>query len=61
MRRTLSPLMFGAALAVTLAACTSTPMPTTAQATPCRETGLTNAADSRLGQLDCGPVAATTR
>ena len=58
MKKIISYLLFGAAMTSTLVACTTTPTPTPTNTnqTACRETGLTNAGDSKLGQLECGPV-----
>lgn len=55
MKRSVAYLLFSVAVASTLAACAATPAP--AEETPmvCRETGLTNAQDSKLGQLECTP------
>jgi ABC-type uncharacterized transport system auxiliary subunit len=56
MHRTFSRLLLSAALAVTLSACTTTPAPLRDDPVACRETGLTNGPDSKMGQLDCAPA-----
>lgn len=61
MKRTVSCITLGFAMAFSLAACTSTGTDSVVaksdNTTPCREVGLTDGKDSRLGQLDCSPVA----
>lgn len=65
MKRTISCILFGFAVASSLAACTSTGTDTVVakndNAAPCREVGLSDAKDSRMGQLDCSPVVQTAK
>ena len=56
MKKTVSCLLLSVAMASTVAACTTRPLSKNNNETACRETGLTDAADSRMGQLECGPV-----
>lgn len=60
MNKTLTSLLSVVALACNLAACstaaTTATLPGKAEEkASCRETGLTDGKDSRMGQLDCSP------
>ena len=60
MTKTMTSLMLVGALAFNLAACgtaaTTATLPNKAEEqASCRETGLTNAGDAKMGQLDCSP------
>lgn len=60
MHEVITRLLFAGALACSLAACgtaaTTAKLPGNAEENAsCRETGLTDAKDSRMGQLDCSP------
>lgn len=64
MNKTFTNLLFLLAVAGNLAACstaaTTATLPGKAEETAsCRETGLTDARDSKMGQLDCTPRTAT--
>lgn len=63
MNKTVTNLLLAGALACNLAACSTTAttaaLPGKAEETAsCRETGLTDGKDSKMGQLDCSPRAA---
>jgi hypothetical protein len=65
MRKTVISLVFGGVMACNLPACstaaTTAAMPGKAeQSASCREAGLTNGNDSRMGQLDCSPRAVSS-
>lgn len=65
MRKIVISLIFGGVMGYNLAACstaaTTAAMPGKAeQSASCREAGLTNGNDSRMGQLDCSPRPASS-
>lgn len=59
MNNPVSRLLLATAIVSTLSACAGpvTPGSSAEQAMACRETGLTDAKDSKMGLLECTPVA----